>query len=127
MQKREARLTATHNEQLASLSQRLASLQSQQTQPSNPAHNTSTENELRSAIRALNVKLEKANAALSASRTAKDERGCEHGVGGAVRGGGGEQGAGVEDESEGAVSGTGEDGQAADVEVGEGEGAGVSV
>ena len=73
MQKREARLTATHNEQLTSLNQRIASLQSQQIQPSKPAHDTPTENELRSAVRALNGKLETANAALSASLTEAEE------------------------------------------------------
>lgn len=72
MQKREARLTNAHSKELASLNQRIATLQNQQTESSNPA-DASIENELRSAIRVLNAKLERANAAVIASKAEAEE------------------------------------------------------
>lgn len=72
MQKREARLTNAHSEEIASLNKRIATIQKQQTEPSKVA-DPSIENELRSAIRVLNAKLEKANAALTASKAEADE------------------------------------------------------
>lgn len=72
MQKREARLTNAHSEEIASLNQRIASLQRQQAEPSKIA-DPPMENELRSAIRVLNAKLEKANAALTASTAEAEE------------------------------------------------------
>ena len=72
MQKREARLTNAHSERIASLNQRIATLQSQQTEAYKPA-DKSMENELRSAIRVLNAKLEKANAAQAASKADAEE------------------------------------------------------
>ena len=72
MQKREARLINAHSEEIASLKQRMATLQKQQTEPSKPA-DTSMDNELRSAIRVLNAKLEKANSAQSAFKAEADE------------------------------------------------------
>ena len=72
MQKREARLTNAHHEEVTSLNQRIATLQTQQTKTSNAA-DASTENELRSAIRVLNARLEKANAAQSASKAEAEE------------------------------------------------------
>ena len=72
MQKREARLTNAHSEEIASLNQRIATLQKQHIEPSQPT-DTSIENELRSAIRVLNTKLEKANAALIASEAEAEE------------------------------------------------------
>lgn len=72
MQKREARLTNAHSEEMSSLNKRIATLQKQQTEPSKVA-DPSIENELRSAIRVLNAKLEKANAALTASKAEADE------------------------------------------------------
>lgn len=72
MQKREAHLTNTHNEGITSLNQRIAILQKQQTEPSKAA-DASMENELRSAIRVLNAKLEKANAAVIASKADAEE------------------------------------------------------
>ena len=72
MQKREARLTNAHSEEIASLNQRITTLQKQQTEPSKPT-NPSMENELRSAIRVLNAKLEKASAAFEASNAEAGE------------------------------------------------------
>ena len=72
IQKREARLTNAHSEKIASLNQRIATLQSQQTETYKPA-DKSMENELRSAIRVLNAKLEKANAAQVASKVEAEE------------------------------------------------------
>ena len=72
MQKREARLTNAHSEEIASLNQRIATLQKQHTEPAKST-DTSMENELRSAIRVLNSKFEKANAALIASEAEAEE------------------------------------------------------
>ena len=72
MQKREARLTNTHREEITSLNQRIATLQKQHDETSKAA-DTSMENELRSAIRVLNARLEKANAALSSSKAEAEE------------------------------------------------------
>lgn len=72
MQKREARLTNAHSQKIASLNQRIATLQKRQTEPSKLA-DTSMENELRSAVRGLNAKFEKANAALVASEAEAEE------------------------------------------------------
>ncbi|KAF6218831.1 hypothetical protein HO133_005374 [Letharia lupina] len=72
MQKREARLTNAHSEEVVSLNQRIETLQNQQTEPSKLA-DPSMENELRSAVRVLNTKLEKANAALIASKAEAEE------------------------------------------------------
>ncbi len=72
MQKREARLTNAHNEEIASLNQRIATLQKRHIEPTKST-DTSMENELRSAIRVLNSKLEKANAALIASEAEAEE------------------------------------------------------
>ncbi len=72
MQKREARLTNAHSEEMASLNQRIAALQKQQIEHSKSA-DTSTENELRSAVRVLNARLEKANAAHMASEAEAEE------------------------------------------------------
>ncbi len=72
MQKREARLTNAHNEEIASLNERIATLQKQHIEPAKST-DTSMENELRSAIRVLNSKLEKANAALIASEAETEE------------------------------------------------------
>lgn len=75
MQKREARLTNAHSQELASLNQRIASLQKQQQteEPSSKPTHTSTENDLRSAIRVLNAKLERSNAAHSALKAEAEE------------------------------------------------------
>lgn len=72
MQKREARLTNAHNEEIFSLNQQIATLQKQQPEPSRIA-DQSVENELRSAIRVLNGKLERANAALIALKSEAEE------------------------------------------------------
>ena len=72
MQKRETRLANAHSEETASLKQRIATLQKQQTEPSKPA-DTSMENDLRSAVRVLNAKLEKATALHSASKAEAEE------------------------------------------------------
>ena len=72
MQKRETRLKDAQNQEIASLNRRIASLERQRTELSKPA-DTSTENELRSAIRVLNAKLGKANAALAASKAEAEE------------------------------------------------------
>lgn len=66
MQKREAHLTTAHNHELTSLNQQIANLKKRRSDPSDPVGAT-LEKELRSAIRALDAKLEKANAALVAS------------------------------------------------------------
>lgn len=72
MQKREARLKNAHDEELASLNQKIATLHKQHREPCKHA-DQSMENELRSAIRVLNAKLEKANAALIASKSEAEE------------------------------------------------------
>lgn len=72
MQKREARLIDAHSEEVASLNQRIATLQKQQTDPPNSTE-PSTETELRSAIRVLHAKLERSNAAQSALRAEAEE------------------------------------------------------
>ncbi|CAD6583633.1 MAG: hypothetical protein ASARMPREDX12_001321 [Alectoria sarmentosa] len=72
MQKREASLTNAHNEEMASLNQRMAALQKQQTEHSRLV-DPSMENELRSAIRVLNAKLEKFNVAFTASTAEVEE------------------------------------------------------
>ena len=72
MQKREARHTKAHREELAALNQQIATIQKQQTQSSEPAA-TPVENELRSAIRVLSAKLERANAAHTASEAEAEE------------------------------------------------------
>ena len=72
MQKREARLTNAHSEEITYLNERIASLQKQQTESSKAA-NPSMENELRSALRVLNAKLEEADASLMASKAEAEE------------------------------------------------------
>lgn len=72
MQKREERLTNAHSEEIASLNQRIATLHKQQADSSKPV-DASMENELRSAIRVLNAKLEKANAALVVFKAEAEE------------------------------------------------------
>ena len=72
MQKRETRLANAHSEETASLKQRIATLQKQQPESSKPA-DTSMENDLRSAIRVLNAKLEKVTALHSASKAEAEE------------------------------------------------------
>ena len=72
MQKREARLTNAHSEEMSSLNQRIATLQNKQIESSKSA-DSSMENELRSAVRVLNTKLEKANVALMASKADAEE------------------------------------------------------
>ena len=72
MQKRQAHLTNAHREEITSLNQRIATFQKQQIETSKAA-DTSMENELRSAIRVLNARLEKANAALSSSKAEAEE------------------------------------------------------
>lgn len=72
MQKREAHLTSTYSEEIASLKQQIATIQKQQPEPSKVA-DQSMENELRSAVRVLNAKLERANSALAASRAEAEE------------------------------------------------------
>ncbi|KAK4690314.1 hypothetical protein P7C71_g6447, partial [Lecanoromycetidae sp. Uapishka_2] len=67
MQKREAKLTAAHASELATLNQQLSDLKSQPTKTSNPI-DTGIESELRSAIRVINTRLEKANASLKSAR-----------------------------------------------------------
>ena len=73
MQKREARLINAHSEEVASLKQRIATLQKQQTEETPKPTDTSTENELRSAIRILNAKLERSNAAQSALKAGAEQ------------------------------------------------------
>lgn len=72
MQKREARLTNAHSEEIAGLNQRIATLQKEQTERAKTA-DALVENELRSAIRVLNAKFEKASAALMASQEEAEE------------------------------------------------------
>ena len=72
MQTREADLTRAHTEEIVSLKQQIATLKKQQKEDSKPV-DVSTENELRSAIRVLNTKLEKANAAQRASKAEAEE------------------------------------------------------
>ena len=72
MQKREAHLKSAYSEEIASLKQQIATLPKQQPETSKVA-DQSMENELRSAIRVLNAKLEKANSALAASREEAEE------------------------------------------------------
>lgn len=72
MQKREARLTKAHSEEIASLNQRVASLQKQQTEISKSA-GPATEKDLRSAIRVLNAKVDRYNAARMASQKEAEE------------------------------------------------------
>lgn len=72
MQKRETRLTDAQSQETASLNRRIASLEKQRTELSKPA-DTSIENELRSAIRVLNAKLEKAKTALVAVKAEAEE------------------------------------------------------
>ena len=72
MQKRETRVTDAQREEIVSLNRRIASLEKQRTELSKPL-DTSIENELRSAIRVLNAKLGKANAALVASKAEAEE------------------------------------------------------
>ena len=71
MQKREAHLKSAYSEEIASLKQQIAAIQKQH-EPSKAA-DQSMEDELRSAIRVLNAKLEKANSALAASREEAEE------------------------------------------------------
>lgn len=73
MQKRDARLINAHSEEVASLNQRIATLQKQQTRESFKPTDMSMENELRSAIRVLNARLEKANAAQATLRAEAEE------------------------------------------------------
>lgn len=72
MQKREARLKNAHRAETASLNQKIATLEKQHHEPSKVV-DQSIENELRSAIRALNAKLENANAALIALKSEAEE------------------------------------------------------
>ena len=66
MQKREAKLARIHQEEIASLKEEIAALK-QSTKASTSA-DTGIENELRSAIRVLSSKLQKANASLKLAR-----------------------------------------------------------
>ena len=72
MQKREIHLKDAQNQETASLNRRIESLEKQQTELFKPA-DTSIENELRSAVRVLNAKLGKANAAFVASKAEAEE------------------------------------------------------
>ena len=72
MQKREIRLKDAQNKEIASLNRRIESLEKQPIELSKPV-DTSIENELRSAVRVLNAKLGKANAALVASKAEAEE------------------------------------------------------
>ena len=66
MQKREAKLTRVHQEEIASLKQEIADLK--QSAKAFQSSDTGIENELRSAIRVLSSKLEKSNASLKSAR-----------------------------------------------------------
>ncbi len=66
MQKREAKLTRVHQEEVASLKEEIAALK--QSAKASTSSDTGIENELRSAIRVLSSKLEKANASLKSAR-----------------------------------------------------------
>ena len=66
MQKRETKLTKTHRDEVASLKEKIAELEQR---PAKPAPSSpGLENELRSAIRVLSSKLERANASLVSAR-----------------------------------------------------------
>ncbi len=65
MQKREAKLARVHQEEVASLEQEIAALK--QSAKASTSSDTGIENELRSAIRVLVSKLEKANASLKSA------------------------------------------------------------
>ena len=71
MQKREAKLTRVHQEEVASLKQEIADLK--QSAKAFLSSDTGIENELRSAIRVLSSKLEKANASLKSARAEASE------------------------------------------------------
>ena len=71
MQKREAKLTRVHQEEVASLKQEIADLK--QSAKAFQSSDTGIENELRSAIRVLSSKLEKANASLKSARVEASE------------------------------------------------------
>ncbi|KAL2040618.1 hypothetical protein N7G274_006597 [Stereocaulon virgatum] len=66
MQKRETKLTETHQEEVTSLKTQIAELEQKLAKPTPPS--PGLENELRSAIRVLSNKLEKANASLATTR-----------------------------------------------------------
>lgn len=72
MQKREAHLKSAYSEEIASLKQQIATIQKQQPGPSKVADQP-LENELRSAVRVLNAKLERANSALAASKAETED------------------------------------------------------
>ena len=66
MQKREAKLARIHQEEVASLKEEIAALK--QSAKASTTPDTGIENELRSAIRVLSSKLEKANASIRSAR-----------------------------------------------------------
>ena len=66
MQNREAKLARVHQEEVASLAQEITALK--QSAKASTLSDTGIENELRSAIRVLSSKLEKANASLKSAR-----------------------------------------------------------
>ena len=68
MQKQEARLRKEHKNEVDSLKTQITALEKEQAKPAE-AIDSDIENELRSAIRVLNNKLERANASLSAARS----------------------------------------------------------